>query len=171
MNHQLDTDEAVYFYEHDFYVLSNFSAFRLYWKGLDFDTSEAAYHWEKFPRHFDIRRAILTARSAHEAFKIAEAHKAEQRSDWYEVRVEIMRALVCAKAQQHDYVRRKLLETGRRQLIEDSWRDNFWGIGPNGDGTNMLGRLWMEHRDVLRQERESLRAVGGDLTRLEGKAI
>lgn len=44
------------------------------------------------------------------------------------------------------YVRRKLLATGDRELVEDSWRDDFWGWGPNRDGQNMLGKLWMEVR-------------------------
>jgi hypothetical protein len=37
--HGLDTSRLVFFYEHDFYVLSNFASFRLTWKGIDFDTS------------------------------------------------------------------------------------------------------------------------------------
>jgi predicted NAD-dependent protein-ADP-ribosyltransferase YbiA (DUF1768 family) len=28
--------------------------------------------------------------------------------------------------------------------------DDFWGWGPNRDGKNMLGRLWMEIRAELR---------------------
>lgn len=47
--HGLDTETQVLFYERDFYILSNFSAFRLCWCGHDFDTSEQAYHWMKFP--------------------------------------------------------------------------------------------------------------------------
>ena len=39
--------EMVDFYERNFYVLSNFSSFRLIWRGLDFDTSEHAYQWSK----------------------------------------------------------------------------------------------------------------------------
>jgi predicted NAD-dependent protein-ADP-ribosyltransferase YbiA (DUF1768 family) len=63
MNHKLDTDSQVFFYEQDFYALSNFSAFRLMWRDIDFDTSEHAYHWEKFPDFSYIRREILAARS------------------------------------------------------------------------------------------------------------
>ncbi len=48
-NRGLDTNTRVLFYEQEFYPLSNFSAFSLRWKGYRFDTSEAAYHWEKFP--------------------------------------------------------------------------------------------------------------------------
>ncbi len=93
---------------------------------------------------------IMDAPSAHEAFKIAERSKAERRQDWDAVKVDIMRDILRAKADQHEYVRRKLLATGDRELIEDSWRDDFWGWGPNRDGQNMLGKLWMEIRSELR---------------------
>lgn len=148
--HKLDTETQVFFYEQDFYVLSNFSAFRLYWKGLYFDTSEAAYHYEKFPEHHGVRAEISNAPSAHEAFKIAERNKKYRRPDWDAVKVDIMRDILRAKATQHEYVRRKLLATGDRELIEDSWRDDFWGWGPNRDGQNMLGKLWMEVRAELK---------------------
>src|SRR5690349_614965 len=102
--HGLDTPECVRFYERDFYPLSNFSAFRLYWRGLDFDTSEHAYHWEKFngqPKTAEqvVRQAsILNARSAHAAFKIAERHKADRRPDWDDIKVSMMYQIIRAKA-------------------------------------------------------------------------
>ena len=152
MNHKLDTNTHVFFYENDFYVLSNFSAFRLMWKARDFDTSEAAYQWEKFYHYKEVRYAILQARSAHRAFKIAEDFKRLIRPDWDSVKVEIMRNILWAKLGQHEYVERKLMDTGDRELIEDSWRDDFWGWGPNRDGQNMLGKLWMEIRAELRNK-------------------
>lgn len=109
MNHKLDTDKQVFFYEQDFYVLSNFSAFALMWKGQRFDTSEAAYHWEKFPDKPSVRYEIFTAMSAHEAFKVAERNKAMRRPDWDNIKVKVMRDILRAKAEQHEYVRRKLL--------------------------------------------------------------
>lgn len=146
----LDTADQVFFYEQDHYYLSNFSAFRLQWRGGDFDTSEAAYHWAKFPDSRDIRKKVLLANSAHAAFKVAEQFRAERRPDWDAAKVDIMRAILCAKADQHEYVRRKLLATGERELIENSWRDNYWGWGPGRDGQNMLGKLWMQVRLDLR---------------------
>lgn len=150
--HKLDTSEQVFFYEQDFYVLSNFSAFTLLWQGERYDTAEAAYHVEKFPSSTGIRGSIQRAASAHEAFKIAQECKAHRRPDWDEVKVDIMFNILLAKARQHEYVRRKLLDTGERELIEDSWRDDFWGWGPNKDGQNMLGKLWMKVRTKLRAE-------------------
>ena len=157
-NHRLDTDSQVFFYENDYYVLSNFSAFRVVFDGVDFDTSEHAYHYQKFgrktPGHAVAAEYVRSARSAHEAFKIAEQFKEMYRPDWYDVRVGIMKQILIAKANQHEYVMRKLLATGNRELIEDSWRDPFWGWGPNRDGQNMVGKLWMEIREELSQEEQ-----------------
>ena len=138
------------FYEREFYPLSNFSAFRLLWKGINFDTSEAAYHWEKFPHRPDLQLIILNAKSAHMAFRIAHIEKDQRRPDWEDVKVSIMLDILRSKASQHEYVRRKLLETEDKLLVEDSWRDDFWGWGPNKDGQNQLGKLWMIVRNELR---------------------
>lgn len=153
MYHKLDNKDQVFFYEQEFYVLSNFSAFTLIWKGIRFDTSEAAYHFEKFETKEDLyklKEQILYAPSAHEAFKIAQKNKHLIRKDWDEVKVPIMKEILRAKVYQHEYVRKKLLETGDRELIEDSWRDDFWGWGKNQDGKNILGKLWMEIREEIK---------------------
>jgi ribA/ribD-fused uncharacterized protein len=92
----------------------------------------------------------MRAPSAHEAFKIAQANKYLQVEYWDEIKVPEMRGILRDKADQHEYVRRKLLATGDRELVENSWRDDFWGWGPNRDGQNMLGKLWMEIRAELR---------------------
>jgi ribA/ribD-fused uncharacterized protein len=161
-NHKLDNDRQVFFYEQDFYVLSNFSAFSLVWEGKRFDTSEAAYHWTKFmPNEIGIASMIREAPSAHEAFKLAERYKSVRRADWDEIKIIVMRDILRAKVDQHEYVRRKLLATGNRELIEDSWRDDFWGWGPNRDGQNTLGLLWMEVRDELRSRQPHPSSDGG----------
>jgi ribA/ribD-fused uncharacterized protein len=144
-----DTEAQVFFYERNFYVLSNFSAFNVKWKDIYFDTSEAAYQWEKFPERPDIQGLIAYARSAHQAHAIAQVNKDKCRPDWDDVKVNIMRDILRAKVEQHEYIRKKLLASGDRELIEDSWRDDFWGWGENKNGKNMLGKLWMEIRDEL----------------------
>lgn len=153
---KLDTDSQVFFYEQDHYYLSNFSAFKVWFEGHHFDTSEQAYHFLRFPEpHGKHRHAILFAESAHDAFRYAQEHKSDQRPDWDATKVGVMKRVLRAKVDQHEYVRRKLLQTGDRELVENSWRDPFWGWGPNRDGLNMLGKVWMEVRDELRQEQRS----------------
>jgi ribA/ribD-fused uncharacterized protein len=156
---KLDTDTQVFFYEQDHYYLSNFSAFRVKLLVDDgqggeihctFDTSEAAYHWFKFPHLPELQAHIRAAQSAHAAFKLAEQYRERKRPDWDAIKADVMREVLRAKVRQHEYVRRKLLETGDRELIENSWRDDVWGWGPNRDGQNLLGKLWMEVRAELR---------------------
>lgn len=150
-NRRLDTDSFVLFYENDFYPLSNFSSFRVTYETIDFDTAEHAYHWMKFrASHWLVKDQIEEARSAHDAYKIAQSYRSYRREDWDDVKLDIMRRIIRAKAEQHEYVRRKLLATGDRILVEDSWRDDFWGWGENKRGLNWLGRLWMELRAELR---------------------
>lgn len=154
--HKLDTETQVFFYEQDFYVLSNFSSFEVTFNGEDYKTAEHAYQCQKFfvaaAGYHDIRKDIREARSAHGAFKIAQQHKHLQRVDWDEVKVNVMCEILREKVKQHAYVMWKLLATGDRELIEDSWRDSFWGCGEDRQGLNMLGKCWMRVRDDLRRE-------------------
>jgi len=131
--HGLDNEKQVFFYEHEFYVLSNFSSFAIHWRGELWPTVEHAYHAEKFEDE-DIKEKVRNARSAHAALKIAEINKDKYRKDWHDNRLGVMKELLRAKVCQHEYVKRKLLETGERELVEDSWRDSFWGWGPDKDG-------------------------------------
>ena len=149
--HKLDTATEVLFYEQEFYVLSNFSSFAVEVDGKLFPTSEHAYHYAKFKGHAGIAKQILEARSAHQALTLSREYKELINADWWaQNKVPIMLNILRHKANQHEYVRRKLLETGDRRLVEDSWRDDFWGWGPNKDGLNMLGVLWEQVRAVLR---------------------
>lgn len=159
----LDTDKQVFFYEQDFYVLSNFSAFSINWRGQRFSTTEQAYHWERF---WDIgipgvretcmrklhRDFVQNTVSAHEAFRYAQKNKCDQRPDWDGVKTSCMKRILVAKVDQHKYVRQKLLETGDRELVENSWRDDFWGWGAERNGRNELGKLWMEIRSELQTD-------------------
>lgn len=155
MNHKLDTDTQVFFYEQDFYVFSNFASFKLFWANREFYTNEVAYHWEKF-RGASIAQDIITSQpSSHAAFRAAIQLKHQIREDWLDVRVDVMHDLLRAKADQHEYVARKLEATGDREMIEDSWRDDFWGWGENKDGQNMLGKLWMKIREERRDQGRS----------------
>jgi ribA/ribD-fused uncharacterized protein len=144
-------NEPIHFYEHEYYVFSNFSAFAVEWKGHYCMTSEHAYHTEKFLDE-SLKEKIRAARSAHDSQKISHDYKENYRPDWHDVKVSIMKDILRAKVEQHPYVKKKLLESGGRELVEDSWRDAFWGWGPNKDGKNMLGKLWMEVREEVRAQ-------------------
>lgn len=144
----LDNDKQIFFYEQEFYPFSNFSSFKLLWKGYDWMTSEHAYHSEKFD-DLEILEKLKQSRSAHDAMKLAYANKDKYRKDWDEIRLDVMKQILHEKVRQHPYVKKKLLESGNKVLIENSWRDDFWGWGPEKNGANNLGKLWMEVREDL----------------------
>lgn len=148
--HGLDTKDQVFFYEQEFYVLSNFSAFSIIWKEMKFDTAEHLYHYCKFTNHPNIQEMIRTAPSAHEAFQIAQTYKRNRVENWDDIKLTTMCQILVMKVKQHPYVAKKLIETGNRELIENSWRDDYWGWGPNRNGENALGKLWMSVRESMR---------------------
>lgn len=140
--------KIVGFYEREFYCFSNFSSFAVRWKGKLWPTSEHAYQAAHFfktaPKLADkIHKAV----SAHEAFKLAKAHADKHPADWDQKKFSIMEDILRHKLKQHPYVQYKLKQTGRRPMVEDSFRDPVWGWGPKKNGRNELGKIWMKIRD------------------------
>ena len=73
-----------------------------------------------------------------------------RRSDWETVKEDVMYKALQAKFMQHEKLRRKLMETGDRKLIEHSPHDSYWGDGGNGTGKNRLGELLMKLRREMK---------------------
>ncbi len=160
--------EVAGFYPDLFDPLSNFWAGILEWPmvGQEYfgqwptvlgQTSEHIYQWARFVgADEEIAEAVLAARSAHAAKRLARQHLDRQRDDWPGIRVGIMRSICEAKLAQHPYVAEILEGTGDAEIIEASPKDAFWGWGPadergNHNGQNMLGEIWM---DLRKRQRE-----------------
>jgi ribA/ribD-fused uncharacterized protein len=91
---------------------------------------------------------IKNAKSPWQARRLSRQHSiiAEQ---WDTQRVAVMRELLTAKVFQHEDVREALRKTGNMAIIEKGREgDSFWGVGPDEDGQNTLGKIWI----VLRQQ-------------------
>jgi ribA/ribD-fused uncharacterized protein len=144
------SNEPVLFYECELYPCSNFSSFEVVWNGETWKTSEYAYQAAKFEDK-KIKDIIKSARSSHDTKKLTHMYKDKKRKDWYDVKLAVMEDILRAKLSQHFYVQKKLLQTGDREIIENSHRDAYWGWGPEKDGENNLGKIWMK----LRQELQS----------------
>lgn len=144
----LDTKgKIVGFYEREFYCFSNFASFAVRWKGKLWPTSEHAYQAAHFfttaPK---LAAQIQKAASAHEAFKLAGANRDKFPENWDNIKFNIMTNIVRCKIRQHPYVKYKLLQTGSRRLVEDSFRDPVWGWGLKKNGRNELGKILMQLR-------------------------
>ncbi len=156
--------DRILFYEEPWDCLSNFSAFAVELHGYVYMTAEHAYQAAKFrfTEHEWVIKEIHNARSAIDAKKIALHYKAYIHPGWNRERPEgvvrsakltNMESILRAKTEQHEYVCRKLLETGIVELVEDSPIDSFWGRGHDWKGRNELGKLWMKLRQEIREKR------------------
>jgi hypothetical protein len=139
-----ETDKGVFFFTTSFYPLDNFSAHVIEIWGQVFPTAEHAYHWKKFSQNPEVSRQILAARSPEAAKRIADEHKDEIPKGWHDQKVEVMKEIFRAKAGQHEDVREALQRSGNREIIENSPVDSFWGSGPDKNGQNVIGKIWME---------------------------
>ena len=148
-------DEVIGFYPREFYPLDNFSSFKVKWNGYIYASLEEAYQAASFMgSNKELVEKIKKSHSAHEAQKIAYENRDKQRVDWDDVKLEVMEELLRLKIEQNPYVKKKLLQTNDYLIVEDSPKDSFWGWGPNRDGENQLGKLWMKLREELRKENE-----------------
>jgi len=96
-----------------------------------------------------IAKKIILAGSPEAVKKISNQNKDKVLPAWYDERVAAMEQILKAKARQHEDVREMLKRTGNRTIVENSPVDNFWGIGPDGKGENVVGKIWMKIRDNL----------------------
>ncbi len=81
---------------------------------------------------------------------VAENDGVDLRSDWEEVKDEIMYKVVTCKFTQNQDLKEKLLAAGDKTLIEgNTWNDRYWGVC-RGKGQNKLGQILMRVREELR---------------------
>jgi len=133
----------------DYWFLSNFSLAVVDFEGITFTSVEAAFQAAKT---LDIEeRKRFTRYQPGEAKK--EGRKLKLRSDWEEVKDDIMYKLVYAKFSNVSLgYKDKLLKTGDEYIREENtWGDRYWGTC-NGIGQNKLGKILMRVREELRAE-------------------
>ena len=139
--------------------LSNMAAgYPLCVNGILIRTSEALYQACRFPHLPDLQRLIINQASPMTAKMKGKPHRHKTRSDWFSVRVKIMRWCLRVKlAQNWQEFGKLLLQTGNRSIVEESRKDEFWGAKPLGEdtlvGMNVLGRLLMELREEFKSPR------------------
>lgn len=156
--YDLEKSAVVFKTREEFGALSNMAGgFPLRVNGVDIRTSEALYQACRFPDFPDIQYKIIAERSPMSAKMKSKPYRHKSRSDWNQVRVEIMRWCLKVKLAQHwEKFGDALRETKHLDIVERSRRDDFWGARLMQDdtlvGTNALGRLLMELRDQIAKE-------------------
>jgi len=144
--------KIVGFYEREFACFSNFSSFKVKWKGRIWPTSEHAYQASRFlGKNSRFVEKIFKAKSAYEAYKITEKYLGKDFDRYGDDDIKNMEDIVRHKLKQNPYVMHKLLQTGKRKIVEDSPKDAFWGWGKKRNGRNELGKIWMKLRGEIKK--------------------
>lgn len=144
--------EPIYFFTKNdsYYELSNFSPFGFEDEGIYWPTVEHYFQAQKF-EDAAYREKIRKAYSPKQAKSLGQARAFPIRSDWEEVKEQIMLYALRRKFA-HPRLKTMMLETGKRFLVENSPFDSYWGCGPHGEGKNRLGHLLMVVREELRND-------------------
>lgn len=144
-------------------IFSNFYHCSFEFKGLSFKSSEQAFMFCK-ARHFGDTSSItkiLEATTPKEAKKLGREVNGFDNTEWEKVRYQYMVEVLVAKFEQNDRLKKQLLSTGEKELVEASPYDKQWGIGihwedeaafdkTNWKGLNLLGKALMEVRTTLK---------------------
>lgn len=144
---------AIYFYNlrEAYGSFSNFSPHGVELKGRWWSTTEHYFQAQKFAGTAH-EEAIQHARTPRQAADMGRDRQRPLRTDWEQVKDDTMRAAVRQKFTTHKDIQQTLLDTGDEEIVEHAPSDYYWGIGADGSGKNMLGRILMEVRDQLRNE-------------------
>ena len=140
-------------FENEFEFLSNFSKSEIILDGIIYPTVE--HFFQAMKTKDPIRRAEIAAAPTPGKAKRLGRH-VQLRSDWEEVKVDVMRQGLRLKFQDPK-LRTMLLATGDKELVEgNTWHDRTWGRciceKCGGQGENLLGQLLMELREEIRNE-------------------
>ncbi|KAG7089293.1 hypothetical protein E1B28_010991 [Marasmius oreades] len=144
--------KVLFYHKHNpHYGFTNFSPHPVFYQGKRYPTSEHLFQSFKFehkPALVEHIRAFSERPS--DAFSEARRLQSEVRSDWRDVNIEKMDIALQLKFTQHPDLKQELLTTGNAELVEDSDKDAFWGIGHDGSGRNELGKALERLRSQLR---------------------
>lgn len=153
---------VVYKTKEDFGGLSNMaSGYPMQINGIRILTTEALYQACRFPHLPEIQREIIGQYSPMTAKMKSKPYRKDSRPDWDDVRYKVMRWCLRVKlAQNYEEFGRLLLATHDRPIVEQSYKDDYWGakladeVGDTLIGQNVLGRLLMELREKLKDDTE-----------------
>lgn len=137
----------------EYEFLSNFYVSPFIYNGLEYRTSEHAFHAAKCISDND-RERIRLVKTARGAKRLGRRIKMNV-TEWNDKRDDIMLDILRAKFQQMD-LKQRLLATGNSELIEENeWHDMYWGrctckkhtVDGEPVGENKLGQLLMQVRE------------------------
>jgi len=144
---------TIYFYtvNNEYGEFSNFSKHGVELDSLWWKTVEHYFQAQKFTDEL-YKEKIRNAASPKLATNLGRSREIPIRTDWEEIKNNVMRKAVLKKFQTHESLKEMLVSTGNEQLVEAAPGDYYWGSGADGSGKNMLGIILEEVRETLSNE-------------------
>jgi ribA/ribD-fused uncharacterized protein len=126
------------------------------YEGLQFTNSEAAFQAAKLE---DVSKRIpFTKMTASESKMVGkDKRRTKLRSDWEQVKYQVMLDIVRDKMYQNEWIADILVETGDMNIEEgNTWNDLCWGVDLyTRKGDNWLGKILMQVREEIKQLRQA----------------
>lgn len=135
-------------FKNQYFFLSNFYEYPIYYNKLVFCNAEAAFQAQKVINEKDQYKFInLNASQARKLGKTVQLRK-----DWEEIKDNVMYEIVKRKFTINKELQQKLLETKEEELVEGNWwHDTYWGVdSKTGTGQNKLGKILMKVREEVK---------------------
>lgn len=135
-------------FKNQYFFLSNFYEYPIYYNKLVFCNAEAAFQAQKVINEKDQYKFInLNASQARKLGKTVQLRK-----DWEEIKDNVMYEIVKRKFTINKELQQKLLETKEKKLVEGNWwHDTYWGVDSKTRiGQNKLGKILMKVREEVK---------------------
>lgn len=132
--------------------LSNFHESNVYFENLIYTSTENAYQAAKC---VDAKQRLeFLGITPSQSKKLGRS--VEVRSDWQNVKYDIMALVVFDKFYRNLELRALLVNTGSKYIEETNhWKDMYWGVY-NGVGENNLGKILMKVRQFWQTQEKSI---------------
>jgi ribA/ribD-fused uncharacterized protein len=134
-------------------LLGSYSAHDFELEDRNWPTVEHYYQAMKFV-DFDYQEKIRKSDSPAIANELGHDRKKKRVKDWKKNRMLMMIRAVYTKSKAYSHISERLIETGNDMLMENSQYDYFWGCGRDRLGHNTYGKVLMNVRNKLQEEKK-----------------
>lgn len=121
-------------------------------EGRSWPTVEHYYEAMKYA-DIEYQETIRKSESPAKANELGHDRKQKRVKDWKENRMLMMIRAVYTKCKTYPYIAERLIETGNDMLMENSQYDYFWGCGRDRLGSNTYGKVLINIRKKLQEEK------------------
>jgi len=123
-------------------------------EGKEWPTVEHYYQALKFNDE-SYQEKIRLSESPQQAKKLGSTRFKRRRRDWKKIKTTVMTRALYTKCRTYTHITEKLLDTHDTKLVENSQYDYYWGCGRDRRGENHYGKVLMNIRNKLKEEREN----------------